>query len=56
MFGDPNAILAVQEIAMSMLCDVAAELGQEKKVPALAKLYSDGMPGHASDKVRLVRF
>ena len=53
MFGDPNAILAVQEIAMSMLCDVAAEIGQEKKVPALAEKYNDGMPGHASDKVRL---
>ena len=51
MFGDPNAILAVQEIAMSMLCDVAAEIGQEKKVPALAEKYNDGMPGHASDKV-----
>jgi ELMO/CED-12 family len=51
MFADPNAILAVQELAMSMLCDVAVELGQEKKVPSLAKLYSDGMPGDASDRV-----
>ncbi|KAL3918179.1 MAG: hypothetical protein SGARI_007532 [Bacillariaceae sp.] len=45
MFGDPNAILAVQELAMSMLCDVAVELGQEKKVPSLAKSHTDGMPG-----------
>jgi ELMO/CED-12 family len=52
MFGDPNAILAVQEIAMSMLCDVAVELGQEKKVPSLAKQYNDGMPG-GNDKVCL---
>lgn len=51
MFGDPNAILAVQELAMAMLCDVAVELGREKKVPALAKQCSDGMPGPASDKV-----
>mmetsp|Transcript_52309 Transcript_52309/g.126498 ORF Transcript_52309/g.126498 Transcript_52309/m.126498 type:complete len:716 (+) Transcript_52309:23-2170(+) len=56
MFGDPNAILAVQEIAMSMLCDVAAEIGQEKKVPALAEKYSDGMPGYASDKVTVFDF
>jgi hypothetical protein len=54
MFGDPNAILAVQEIAMTMLCDVAVELGQEKRVPALAKLYTDGMPGDANDRVRIL--
>ncbi len=41
MFADPNAITAVQELAMSMLCDVACELGQEKKIPALNS--SDGM-------------
>jgi len=41
MFADPNAITAVQELAMSMLCDVACELGQEKKIPALNP--SDGM-------------
>ena len=55
MFGDPNAILAVQEIAMTMLCDVAVELGQEKKVPALAKLYTDGMPGDANDRVSILK-
>ena len=53
MFGDPNAILAVQELAMSMLCDVAAELGQEKKIPALAKQHTDGMSGDSNDKVRV---
>jgi hypothetical protein len=51
MFADPNAILAVQEVAMSMLCDVAAELGQEKKIPSLAKQHMDGMPGETSDRV-----
>ncbi|KAL3927996.1 MAG: hypothetical protein SGARI_005165, partial [Bacillariaceae sp.] len=56
MFGDPNAILAVQELAMSMLCDVAAELGQEKKVPALAKQHTDGMPGDSNDKVTVFDF
>jgi hypothetical protein len=55
MFGDPNAILAVQELAMTMLCDVAVELGQEKKVPSLAKLHTDGMPGETSDRVRIER-
>lgn len=33
MFADPNAILAVQEIAMNMMCDVVGELGREKKIP-----------------------
>lgn len=51
MFGDPNAILAVQELAMSMLCDVAVELGHEKKIPSLAKQTTDGMPGEPNDKV-----
>ncbi|KAG7354258.1 ELMO/CED-12 family protein [Nitzschia inconspicua] len=56
MFADPNAILAVQELAMSMLCDVAVELGQEKKVPSLAKQHSDGMPGDANDRVTVFDF
>ena len=33
MFADPNAILAVQEIAMNMMCDVVVELKREKKLP-----------------------
>merc|ERR1711935_1215450 len=37
MFADPNAITAVQELSLSMLCDVAVELGAEKKIPALAE-------------------
>jgi len=56
MFADPNAILAVQELAMTMLCDVAVELGREKKVPALAKQMSDGMPGDANDRVTVFDF
>jgi hypothetical protein len=55
MFADPNAILAVQELAMSMLCDVTIELGQEKRIPALAKQTSEHIPGDANDKVRLSR-
>merc|ERR1719223_917801 len=43
MFADPNAITAVQELAMSMLCDVACEVAQEKKIPHLNS--SDGLPG-----------
>lgn len=57
MFADPNAITAVQELAMSMLCDVAVELGKEKRIPYLAEKTNtnDGMPGDASDKVRGLR-
>lgn len=53
MFGDPNAILAVQELAMTMLGDVVVELTKERKVPALAKEHSSNtsMPGEQSDKV-----
>jgi hypothetical protein len=43
MFGDPNAILAVQELAMTMLADVVVELGKERKVPMLAKQHSSNM-------------
>lgn len=53
MFADPNAITAVQELAMSMLCDVAVELGQEKRIPSLAKQHSDGMTGGDSERVRV---
>jgi len=58
MFADPNAITAVQELAMSMLCDVAVELGKEKRIPYLAeKSYTnDGMPGEARDKVTVFDF
>ena len=54
MFADPNAIIAVQELAMSMLCDVAVELGREKKIPYLAEQTNtnEGMPGDASTEVR----
>ena len=57
MFADPNAITAVQELAMSMLCDVAVELGKEKRIPYLAEKTNtnDSMPGDASDKVRGTR-
>lgn len=32
MFADPNAILAVQEISMNMLCDVVVEMNRERKI------------------------
>jgi hypothetical protein len=51
MFADPSAILAVQELAMDMLADVVVEMEKERKVPALAKLHSNGTPGEPSDKV-----
>merc|ERR1712150_81394 len=34
MFADPNAILAVQEISMNMLCDVVVEINRERKLPS----------------------
>jgi hypothetical protein len=52
MFGDPNAILAVQELAMTMLCDVVVELGKERQVPELAKQHSSSTHGDQGDKVR----
>jgi hypothetical protein len=54
MFGDPNAILAVQELAMTMLCDVVVELGQERKVPGLLK-NENSLHGENDGKVRLSR-
>mmetsp|Transcript_26173 Transcript_26173/g.61492 ORF Transcript_26173/g.61492 Transcript_26173/m.61492 type:complete len:519 (+) Transcript_26173:936-2492(+) len=58
MFADPNAITAVQELAMSMLCDVAVELGEEKRIPYLAEKTNtnEGMPGDVSDKVTVFDF
>lgn len=52
MFGDPNAILAVQELAMGMLCDVVVELGRERKVPSLNKQHNTNTSQHGDgDKV-----
>ncbi len=51
MFADPNAILAVQELAMNMLADVVVELSRERQIPILAKQHSTSMPGDFSDKV-----
>ena len=33
MFGDPNALLVLQELSMDMLCDVVVELKRERKMP-----------------------
>ena len=54
MFADPNAITAVQELAMSMLCDVACEVAQEKKIPHLNS--SDGLPGDSRTEVSALEF
>lgn len=51
MFADPNAILAVQELAMTLLCDVVVELSKERKVPSLAKQHSSNMHGDTSTEV-----
>lgn len=56
MFADPNAILAVQELAMTMLADVVVELGRERQIPILAKQHSTSIPGDFSDKVTVFDF
>lgn len=42
MFGDPNALLVLQELSMDMLCDVVVELKRERKMP---KMKADGKGG-----------
>ena len=56
MFADPNAILALQELSMIMLCDVVTEMNRERKIPAINKKanISDMPGGCASDEVRPV--
>ena len=53
MFADPNAILAVQELAMTLLCDVVVEVAKERKVPSLARQHSSSMHGESSSEVRV---
>jgi hypothetical protein len=45
MFADPNAILALQELSMTMLCDVVVELGRERKLPCENKNTNDNRHG-----------
>ncbi|CAJ1930637.1 unnamed protein product [Cylindrotheca closterium] len=56
MFADPNAILAVQELAMSMLCDVVVEVSMERKIPSLARQHSTSMHGDSSSEVSVFDF
>jgi hypothetical protein len=51
MFADPNAILAVQELAMTLLCDVVVEVSKERKLPSLARQHSSSMHGESSSEV-----
>lgn len=52
MFADPNAILAVQELAMNLLADVVVELTKERQIPVLAKKHSTSSSMHeTSDQV-----
>jgi hypothetical protein len=41
MFADPNAIIALQELSMTMLCDVVVELRRERQTPGLDKTKHD---------------
>jgi ELMO/CED-12 family len=53
MFADPNAILALQELSMTMLCDVVVELGRERKLPSENKNIGDNLHGEQYGNVRL---
>jgi hypothetical protein len=44
MFADPNAILALQELSMQMLCNVVVEMNRERRIPSHRKVNPD-MPG-----------
>ena len=52
MFADPNAITALQELSMTMLCDVVVELGQERRVPGLVN-DNNSLHDTSNGKVRL---
>jgi hypothetical protein len=53
MFADPNAILVLQELSMSMLCDVVVELGRERKLPQVDNRSNHhSLHGETSGKVR----
>ena len=54
MFADPNAILAVQELAMTLLCDVVVEVSKERKIPSLARQHSSSM--HGDDRTEVSFF
>merc|ERR1711935_464277 len=56
MFADPNAITAVQELSLSMLCDVAVELGAEKKIPALAEESNTNADILGNDEITVIDF
>lgn len=45
MFGDPNALLVLQELSMDMLCDVVVELKRERKIPKVDEDDKDGFQG-----------
>jgi hypothetical protein len=54
MFADPNAILALQELSMTVLCDVVVELGRERKLPCEKKNANDNLHGEHCGNVRTV--
>lgn len=57
MFGDPNAILALQELSMTMLCDVVVELGRERKIPGnLSASEHENRHGEADGNVTVFDF
>jgi hypothetical protein len=53
MFADPNAILALQELSMTMLCDVVVELGRERKLPCEKKTATDNLHGEHCGNVSI---
>jgi hypothetical protein len=51
LFGDPNAILAIHEVSINMLCDVVVEMNRERKIPdKRSKKNNESMPGGGADE------
>ena len=53
MFADPNAILALQELSMTMLCDVVVELGRERQLPNQDRSSHDNRHGEHNGNVSI---
>jgi hypothetical protein len=51
MFADPNAILALQELSIQMLCNVVVEMNRERRIPSLRNAQPDIPGGSSTDDV-----
>lgn len=58
MFADPNSILALQELSLTMLANVVVELGQERQIPGYVAeddANNHSLHGKEDGKVRFER-